>query len=158
MDLPKIYHFAHKRRVEFAETDMAGVVHFSNILRYVEAAEHAMRRACETSNYEIVGSQHLGWPRVEISCRYTKPIHFEEVIETCLHIDEIRSSGMRFRFWIFKNDERSSASVAAYGYMTSVYAAFDRDTNRLSKSVIPNAVRQALEKLQTRVCGHKGFG
>ena len=36
---------AYKRRVEFAETDMAGQVHFSNFFRYMEAAEHAFFRS-----------------------------------------------------------------------------------------------------------------
>ena len=34
----------YKRRVEFAETDMAGMVHFSMFFRYMEEAEHAIWR------------------------------------------------------------------------------------------------------------------
>jgi acyl-CoA thioester hydrolase len=33
--------FRITRRVEFSETDMAGIVHFSNFFRYMETAEHA---------------------------------------------------------------------------------------------------------------------
>ena len=33
-----------KRRVQFYETDMAGIVHFSWFFRYLEEAEHAMWR------------------------------------------------------------------------------------------------------------------
>ena len=32
------------RRVEFSETDMAGIVHYSNFFRYMEAAEHGFFR------------------------------------------------------------------------------------------------------------------
>jgi len=35
------YEFKHTRRVEFAETDMAGIVHFSNFFRMMESTEHA---------------------------------------------------------------------------------------------------------------------
>ena len=34
-------HFHFSKRVEFSETDMAGIVHFSNFFRYMEMAEHA---------------------------------------------------------------------------------------------------------------------
>ena len=34
-----------RRRVEFSETDMAGIVHYSNFFRYMEAAEHEFFRA-----------------------------------------------------------------------------------------------------------------
>ena len=37
--------FVYTRRVVFYETDLAGVVHFSNYFRYMEEAEHAMWRA-----------------------------------------------------------------------------------------------------------------
>jgi acyl-CoA thioester hydrolase len=32
------FEFKLTRRVEFAETDMAGIVHFSNFFRYMESA------------------------------------------------------------------------------------------------------------------------
>ena len=32
------------RRVEFSETDMAGIVHYSNFFRYMETAEHGFFR------------------------------------------------------------------------------------------------------------------
>ena len=38
-----------KRRVQFYETDMAGIVHFSWFFRYLEEAEHAMWRAAGLS-------------------------------------------------------------------------------------------------------------
>ena len=39
------YEFKLTRRVEFAETDMAGIVHFANFFRMMEAAEHAFFRS-----------------------------------------------------------------------------------------------------------------
>ena len=37
--------FRYSRRVQFAETDLAGIVHFSMFFRYMEEAEHALWRA-----------------------------------------------------------------------------------------------------------------
>ena len=37
-----------QRRVEFSETDAAGIVHFSNFFRYMEGAEHAFLRRWAT--------------------------------------------------------------------------------------------------------------
>jgi acyl-CoA thioesterase FadM len=36
--------YRYKRRVQFADTDLAGVVHFSWIAKYMEEAEHALWR------------------------------------------------------------------------------------------------------------------
>jgi len=68
------------RRVEFYETDTAGIVHFSNYFRYFEAAEHSMFRA---HGLEIHGGGHdgsamEGWARVAASCEYLAPLKYPE--------------------------------------------------------------------------------
>lgn len=44
--------FHWRRRVEFAETDMAGIAHFSSFIIYMEQAEHALLRSLGTSVFE----------------------------------------------------------------------------------------------------------
>ena len=39
------YDFNVERRVEFSETDMAGIMHYSNFFRFMETAEHAFYRS-----------------------------------------------------------------------------------------------------------------
>jgi acyl-CoA thioester hydrolase len=39
------FEYKVRRRVEFSETDMAGIVHYSNFFRYMEAAEHEFFRS-----------------------------------------------------------------------------------------------------------------
>ncbi|HCQ99158.1 MAG TPA: acyl-CoA thioesterase, partial [Acidobacteria bacterium] len=46
---PVISEFRLARRVQFYETDTAGLVHFSVFFRYLEEAEHAMWRAAGLS-------------------------------------------------------------------------------------------------------------
>ena len=44
-----------KRRVQFYETDMAGIVHFSWFFRYLEEAEHAMWREAGLTHRRRIG-------------------------------------------------------------------------------------------------------
>ena len=39
------YEFKATRRVEFSDTDMAGIVHFSKFFQYMETVEHGFFRA-----------------------------------------------------------------------------------------------------------------
>jgi YbgC/YbaW family acyl-CoA thioester hydrolase len=71
-----------KRRVQFYETDMAGIVHFSCYFRYMEEAEHAMWRQAGLS---IVGGA-VGWPRISASFDYHRPLKFEDEFEVHLRI------------------------------------------------------------------------
>ena len=65
------YEFHCKRRVEFAETDMAGIVHFSNFFRYMELAEHEFLRSLSLSVHDPSRADFVAWPRVNAECTTT---------------------------------------------------------------------------------------
>jgi YbgC/YbaW family acyl-CoA thioester hydrolase len=87
------YEIRTTRRVEFAETDKAGIVHFSNFFRYMEEAEHAFLRSIGTSVVAQHGLTELSWPRVSASCDFRSPAFFEDVLD--LHL------------WVARKGERS---------------------------------------------------
>ena len=55
--------FSMTRSVTFAETDMAGILHFSNYFRYMEEAEHAFFRSLGFRVHACERSGAWGWAR-----------------------------------------------------------------------------------------------
>jgi YbgC/YbaW family acyl-CoA thioester hydrolase len=86
--------YRHRRRVQFYETDAAGIVHFSWFFRYMEEAEHALWRAAGLS-VAVPGSE-IGWPRVSASFDFQRPLRFEEEFEVLIRIEEIRTRTIRY--------------------------------------------------------------
>jgi YbgC/YbaW family acyl-CoA thioester hydrolase len=79
--------FRYDRRVLFYETDLAGVVHFSNYFRYMEEAEHALWR---TAGLRIDGvGADVGWPRVSATFDYKNPLFFEDAFTIVLRIQAV---------------------------------------------------------------------
>ncbi|MEW6303974.1 MAG: thioesterase family protein [Verrucomicrobiota bacterium] len=95
------YEYKAVRRVEFSETDMAGIVHYSNFFRYMETAEHAFYRSLGFSVVTKGFESPLGWPRVHAECDYKKPLRFEDEVEIQLLVEEKKSRSIKFcfRFW-----------------------------------------------------------
>ncbi len=60
--------FRTSRRVEFAETDLAGIAHFSNFFRWMESAEVDFLIARGLNVSLGWNGQKLGFPRVSASC------------------------------------------------------------------------------------------
>jgi YbgC/YbaW family acyl-CoA thioester hydrolase len=79
--------YRHRRRVQFYETDAAGIVHFSWFFRYMEEAEHAMWRSAGISI--APPNSEIGWPRVAVSFNYFRPLRFEDEFEVVLRVAEI---------------------------------------------------------------------
>jgi YbgC/YbaW family acyl-CoA thioester hydrolase len=90
----QVSEFRYRRLVQFAETDLAGVVHFSCFFRYMEEAEHALWRAAGLS-IAPPGSD-LGFPRVSASLDFQAPLHFEDEVEVWIRIASISRRTIRY--------------------------------------------------------------
>ena len=74
--------FLTTHRVEFFETDLAGIVHFANYYRFMEQAEHAFFRSLDLKIHgELPDGTVFGWPRVAASCSFNAPARYEDEIE-----------------------------------------------------------------------------
>jgi YbgC/YbaW family acyl-CoA thioester hydrolase len=82
------------RRVQFHETDAAGLVHFSVFFRYMEEAEHALWRAAGLS-IAPRGSE-IGWPRLETSFEFREALRFEDEFEIAIRVVEVASRTIRY--------------------------------------------------------------
>ncbi len=133
--------FEFRRRVEFHETDLAGIVHFSNFYRYMETAEHAFLRSLGHSIHEQVGEAEIGWPRVRASCQFRRPVRYDDVLTIRLSIEEIRTRSVRygFRFFVDPDDP-----PVAEGEVVTVCVRFGR--HGIEPIPIPGPVRTGLEK------------
>jgi len=89
--------FETTRRVEFCETDMAGIVHFSNFYRWMEQAEHEFFRSLDLT---IVNHRHdgstLGWPRVSAQCRFLSPACYNDIVNARLTVQRIGTKSLTF--------------------------------------------------------------
>jgi YbgC/YbaW family acyl-CoA thioester hydrolase len=96
------YEFKVERRVEFSETDMAGIVHYSNFFKYMETAEHAFYRSLGTSVVMKHVDPPLGWPRVRAECDYFKPLRFEDLVEVHMLVKEKKPKALTYVFRFYK--------------------------------------------------------
>ena len=86
--------FWFRRRVQFYETDAAGLVHFSWFFRYMEEAEHALWREAGLSIHPP--GAEIGWPRIAASFEFQRPLRFEDEFEVRLRVAEITKKTMRY--------------------------------------------------------------
>lgn len=78
--------FRTTRRIEFEETDAAGIAHFSRFYAFMEQAEHAFLRSLGLSVHMELKGRRLGWPRLAASCEFLEPVRFEEEVEVDLTV------------------------------------------------------------------------
>ena len=130
--------FSILRRVQFAETDMAGVVHFSYYFRMMEEVEHAFFRALGLSVVMTHEALEIGWPRVSASCEYFGPLRFEDEVELVMRVTKVGEKSFNYEVDFLWEGRR-----VALGKMTSVCCEMLDQGMRSIR--IPDGVRRKLD-------------
>jgi len=109
-------------RVRWGDTDIAGVMHFLNHLRYVEVCEQEFYRSIGFTLNRVLGDYGVMFPRVEVSCEYKAECRFDEEIQISLEISEVESKTIKYNFQVTKKPD---GKLAAEGYVKCI--AVNRD-------------------------------
>ena len=132
--------FQTQRRIEFCETDAAGIAHFSAFVCYMEQAEHAFWRSLGTSIVEDLGEGwHLSWPRVHVECDYRGTARFEQVLDVELNVVKLGEKSITYAFQ-FSNDQ----VLVAEGKIVAVCCRV-KSGEALQSIPIPAKLRTLLE-------------
>ncbi len=103
-----------KRRIEFADTDLAGIVHFARFFVFMETAEHEFLRSLGTSVTTTIEGNKIGWPRLSATCEYVSPLRFEEEVDIHLMVTRKGTKSMTYHFEFKRGEE-----LIARGQMSS---------------------------------------
>lgn len=106
--------FVVSRRVEFCETDAAGIAHFSAFLIYMEQAEHALLRHLGLSVVQPTpDGRTISWPRVSVHCDFMGAVKFEEVLDVAVGIERLGAKSVTYRFEFTRSGATGSEPVAS---------------------------------------------
>ncbi len=121
-----------RRRVEFADTDLSGLVHFSRFFVFMETAEHEFLRSLGAEVHMEHEGHEIGWPRVKATCEYLSPIGFGDEIEIVVAVARKGSKSMTYRFEFLKGETK-----VARGEITAVCCVLDEGSGIRAIEVPP---------------------
>jgi acyl-CoA thioester hydrolase len=89
--------YTTQRMVEFADTDMAGIMHFASFFHYMESVEHEFIRSLGMSVYSQINGQSISFPRVSAKCEFKSPAKCEDVLDARLILTRIGRSSLSYQ-------------------------------------------------------------
>ena len=136
--------FLHRRRIEFADTDAAGVAHFSRLLVMVEEAEHAFFRSLKIP----ILNDETAWPVVSLDINYLSKCKFGD--ELTIEIHPLKLGNCSFTYTFQGTCKKDGKSVDVFkGTMTKCHI----DPRQGLSVTIPDAIRHSiLENLGSGNC------
>ena len=132
---------AVRDKVRFVETDLMGVVHHSNYLRWFEMARVEYLRAANVLLPELI-AQGIVFPIVEVQCKYRQSAHFDEIIRVEATLSEISRAKLCFSYRVLRD---ADDVLLAEGATQKVFTNMDGRIIRLPQLYYDriNALRQA---------------
>ncbi|WP_406464443.1 acyl-CoA thioesterase [Streptomyces sp. NBC_01622] len=86
----------HRARLEWIDTDAAGIYHNTTVVRFAEAAEAELMRAYDIPGYFPVA------PRVRYEVEFEASMRFGEEVETRVELIRLGRSSMTFGFEVWR--------------------------------------------------------
>ena len=129
--------FTCEKRVEYAHTDMAGIVHFSQFFRYMEEAEHEFFRSLGFSIHHPTPQGTISWPRVSCHFDFKKPLRFEEIFQINIQIIRLGNRSITYRATVTNQEQ-----VMAVGTATIVCCRLA--SGEMISVELPDPIRKAL--------------
>lgn len=136
------------RRVEFADTDMAGIVHFARFFVFMETAEHDFLRVLGTPVHFDHEGMRIGWPRRDTACRYHSPARMGDVLD--IHVRVLRKGRTAITWgFTFTIGER----LVAEGHIACVCCALGEGERGLRPVPIPAFLAERIEEAPSESAG-----
>ena len=84
-----------KRRIEWMDTDAAGIYHWTTAFRLAEAAEAVLHTALGIADFTFGAT-----PRVAVSASFTHPLRFNDLVDVALAVETIGRTSVEYRMTI----------------------------------------------------------
>ena len=133
------FEFHHRRRIYWQETDMAGIIHFTNYFRYMEETEAEFLHSLGLGHLETRRRYGIMAPRVHAECDFIKTVTYSDELDIHLWVFKKGRSSLGYEF-SFKHD----GEEVAHGRM--IVACVTKDENdKMTSAPIPKALDELLE-------------
>lgn len=90
--------FKTTRRIEFVDTDAAGMAHFSVFFIFMEQAEHELLRHLGLSVMLCDEIGPISFPRVATRCDYQRAVKFEDVLDIEVAVVRLGKKSVTYEF------------------------------------------------------------
>jgi len=117
-ELPDPASVVLRRRIEWMDTDAAGIYHWTTVFRLAEAAEAALHTALGIAEFTFGAT-----PRVAVQASFARPLRFNDRVEVALTVTRLGRTSVEYALAV-----TGDQGPAAEGSVKS--CLIDRDTGR----------------------------
>jgi acyl-CoA thioester hydrolase len=126
-------------RVNFGDTDTAGIVYYPNYFKWFDIAGHQFFRSIGLPPLKLMKEQQIILPLLQADCTFEHPLYYDDVVTIKTEVEEINRKTVKLKHEVFRGEMRT-------GYGFEVRGWVKEDSGRIFAVPIPDDVRKLLEE------------
>ena len=133
------YEYHYRRKIYWQDTDMAGIIHFTNYFRYMEEVEIEFLSSIGLDPLKIVNTHNVWRPRVSAQCDFKKTVSFGDELD--IHIWVVKKGRSSIHYELAFNHD---GEEIAHGRLVIACVSKTPD-GRMLPTPIPLVMDEALQ-------------
>lgn len=98
-------------RVNWGDTDKAGIVYYPNYFKWFDIAGHQFFRSIGLAPQKLADEQQIILPLMDARCTFEKPLYYDDIITIKTKVEEIHRKTIKLSHEVYRGEERTG-----YGY------------------------------------------
>jgi YbgC/YbaW family acyl-CoA thioester hydrolase len=104
--------FVYRHRVRWVDTDASGIIHFTAVFRFTEAAEVEWLRHAGVPLGRLMAERGLSVPRVHVAADFRRPLRFDDALAIAVRPGRLGRSSLALGFEIRREEDDPVAPAA----------------------------------------------
>ncbi|MFD1360834.1 acyl-CoA thioesterase [Lentibacillus salinarum] len=126
-------------RVNWGDTDKAGIVYYPNFFKWFDIAGHQFFRDCNISPAYLEKEHNTIVALLDAQCTFENPILYDDIITIHTEVEKLTSKTIKFRHIIARGE-----TVMGRGY--EIRGWVKQSEHGIKTEHIPDNIRQVLEE------------
>lgn len=128
-------------RVNWGDTDKAGIVYYPNYFKWFDIAGHQFFRSVGLSISGLFAKEQVILPLLDVRCTFENPLYYDDIITVKTGVAEINRKTIKLEHQIYRGDIRTGHGYELRGWVKEV-------DGKLSAVPIPEHVIEILRQDQ----------
>ncbi|MFC4769416.1 acyl-CoA thioesterase [Effusibacillus consociatus] len=126
-------------RVNWGDTDKAGIVYYPNYFKWFDIAGHQFFRSIGLPPSELAVSKQIILPLLDVRCTFEKPLYYDDIITIKTVVSEISNKTIKLNHEVHRGDTRTGYGYEIRGWVQEL-------EGKISAVPIPEDVKNILRE------------
>lgn len=126
-------------RVNWGDTDKAGIVYYPNYFKWFDIAGHQFFRSIGLPPAELAEKRQIILPMLDVRCTFEHPLYYDDIITIKTAVAEINNKTIKLSHEVYRGDTRTGYGYELRGWVKET-------EGRIAAVPIPEDVQEILRQ------------